>query len=263
ILAFGGSMKLRGEAQQIEANLLQNAAAIEKDTNDFYNHYLSQTVSVTLPDRDLQTAYDWSRLSLVKGMVENPFLGKGLVAGYGLSKGAYRPGFAWFFGRDSFWSSFAFNSDGNWSNSRDAIAFIAKFQRDDGKVPHEISQSASQIAWAKDYPYEYASADATPLFISAVLHVIAHGGNKKWRGIGGRIFVWVILCPSYLRGTLRNFVEHLAIVALKFCDKRNRITRITPVAIGVKGEGTPEGIASEEPRKSGPVGPLGKAISGD
>ncbi|HXE12526.1 MAG TPA: GH116 family glycosyl hydrolase [Bryobacteraceae bacterium] len=198
ILAFGGSMKSRGEAQQIEANLLQNAAAIEKDTNDFYNHYLSQTVSVTLPDRDLQTAYDWSRLSLVKGMVENPFLGKGLVAGYGLSKGAYRPGFAWFFGRDSFWSSFAFNSDGDWSNSRDAIAFIAKFQRDDGKVPHEISQSASQIAWAKDYPYEYASADATPLFITAVRDYVEHSGDKSFA-----ILMWprVVKAMQFSRST--------------------------------------------------------------
>lgn len=180
ILALGGSMKSRAEAQEIEASLLQNAAAIEKETEDFYERYLSQTVSVTLPDRDLQTAYDWSRLSLVKGLVENPFLGKGLVAGYGLSKGAYRPGFAWFFGRDSFWSSFAFNSDGDWSNSRDAIAFIAKFQRDDGKIPHEISQSAAQVAWAKDYPYEYASADATPLFIIAVRDYVEQSGDKSF-----------------------------------------------------------------------------------
>jgi glycogen debranching enzyme len=180
ILAFGGSMKSRAEAQQIEANLLQNAAAIEEETEGFYEHYLSQTVSVSLPDRDLQTAYDWSRLSLVKGLVENPFLGKGLVAGYGLSKGAYRPGFAWFFGRDSFWSSFAFNSDGDWSNSRTAIAFIAKFQRDDGKIPHEISQSASQVAWAKDYPYEYASADATPLFVIAVRDYVEQSGDQAF-----------------------------------------------------------------------------------
>lgn len=183
ILAFGGSMKSRAEAQQIEAQLLQNAGAIEKGTEDFYERYLNQTVSATLPDRDLQTAYDWSRLSLVKGLVENPFLGKGLVAGYGLSKGAYRPGFAWFFGRDSFWSSFAFNSDGDWSDSREAIAFIAKFQRDDGKLPHEISQSAAQVAWAKDYPYEYASADATPLFIIAVRDYVEHSGDKAFAAL--------------------------------------------------------------------------------
>jgi glycogen debranching enzyme len=183
LLTFGGSMKSLAEAQQIQASLLQNAAAIEKETEDFYEHYLSQTVSVTLPDRDLQTAYDWSRMSLVKGLVENPFLGKGLVAGYGLSKGAYRPGFAWFFGRDSFWSSFAFNSDGDWSNSRDAIAFIAKFQRDDGKIPHEISQSASKVAWAKDYPYEYASADATPLFVIAVRDYVEQSGDKSFAAL--------------------------------------------------------------------------------
>lgn len=199
ILAFGGSMKSREEAEQIEANLLQNAAATERDTDDFYEHYLGEMVSVTLPDRDLQTAYDWCRLSLVKGVVENPFLGKGLVAGYGPSKGTYRPGFAWFFGRDSFWSSFAFNSDGDWRNSRDAIAFIAKFQRDDGKIPHEISQSAFQVAWAKDYPYEYASADATPLFITAVRDYVQHSGDKSFATL---MWPGVVKAMAFSRSTL-------------------------------------------------------------
>src|SRR5436305_4011297 len=161
-------MKSLDKAKQVESHLLQNAEQVQAETDEYYRRYLDQTVSVELPDKDLQEAYDWSRLSLVKGMVDNPFLGKGLVAGYGPSKGTYRPGFAWFFGRDSFWSSFALNSEGDWQSSREAIRFIAGFQREDGKIPHEISQSADQVAWSKNYPYEYASADATPLFIIAV-----------------------------------------------------------------------------------------------
>lgn len=180
LIAFAASMKSVEEAEQVESRLLQNPAAIENQTAEYYAKYLDSTVSVDLPDKDLQSAYDWSRLSLVKGMVENPFLGKGLIAGYGPSKGSYRPGFAWFFGRDSFWSSFALNSEGDWENSREAIEFISRFQRADGKIPHEISQSAAQVAWAKDYPYEYASADATPLFIIAVRDYVEHSGDKAF-----------------------------------------------------------------------------------
>ena len=40
------------------------------------------TVNVALPDAQLQQAYDWSRVSVLQGMVTNPYLGTGLVAGY-------------------------------------------------------------------------------------------------------------------------------------------------------------------------------------
>lgn len=198
ILAFGGSMKSRVGALAVETNLIQNAASIETEIAAVYSRYLNDTTSVTLPDHDLQAAYDWSRLSLAKGMVDNPFLGKGLVAGYGPSKGGYRPGFAWFFGRDSFWSSFAFDSDGDWQNSRDAIEFISRFQRADGKIPHELSQSAAQVAWAKDYPYEYASADGTPLFIIAVRDYVRESGDRDF---ANRMWPRVMKAMAFSRST--------------------------------------------------------------
>jgi glycogen debranching enzyme len=129
---------------------------------------LEKTVSVELPDPQIQQAYDWARVSMLQGMVNNPSLGTGLVAGYRTSGESQRPGFAWFFGRDSFWTSFALNASGDFSNSRIALEFISKYQREDGKIPHEISQGASFVNWFKDYPYPYASADATPLYIIAV-----------------------------------------------------------------------------------------------
>jgi glycogen debranching enzyme len=137
-------------------------------------------VRLSLPDSDLQRAYDWSRISIVKGMVNNPLLGQGLVAGYGPSKGAYRPGFAWFFGRDSFWTSFAFTAAGDLESARTAMEFIAKHQRADGKIPHEISQSGSLVPWFTAYPYGYASADATPLFVIAVRDYVDASGDVNF-----------------------------------------------------------------------------------
>ena len=154
-------------------------------TPDFYSDYLDRTVKIDVPDKMIQRAYDWARIATFKGMVENPLLGRGLVAGYGPSKGLYRPGFAWFFGRDSFWTSFALTAAGDLASSRDAIDFVAQFQRDDGKIPHEISQSASLIPWWKDYPYGFASADATPLYVIAVRDYVEASGDvafarKHW-----------------------------------------------------------------------------------
>ena len=54
-------------------------------------------------------------------------------------------------------------------------------QRADGKVPHEISQSAPWLQWFTDYPYPWNSADASPLF------VIAHADH--WRATGDRAFL--------------------------------------------------------------------------
>ena len=83
--------------------------------------------------RKFSKAYDWARVSMLQGMVNNPSLGTGLVAGYRTSGESQRPGFAWFFGRDSFWTSFALNASGDFSNSRTALEFISKYQREDGK----------------------------------------------------------------------------------------------------------------------------------
>ena len=143
----------------------------------YYDDYLSRTLSLELPDPKLQAAYDWSRISTIQGLVANPFLGTGLVAGYETSGETARPGFAWFFGRDSLWTDLALDSIGDFSTTRTALEFIAKFQREDGKIEHEISQTASLIDWWKGFPYGFASADATPLFIIAMNDYVTASGD--------------------------------------------------------------------------------------
>ena len=134
-------------------------------------------MSLDLPDAALQQAYDWSRISMIQGLVTNPYLGTGLVAGYRTSGRSQRPGFAWFFGRDSLWTSFALNAAGDFATTRTVIEFISKYQREDGKIPHEIAQGASFVSWFKEFPYPYASADATPLFIIATNDYVTQSGD--------------------------------------------------------------------------------------
>jgi hypothetical protein len=147
---------------------------------------------------------------MLQGLVTNPTLGTGLVAGYRTSGESQRPGFAWFFGRDSFWTSLALNAAGDFSTARTALAFIGKYQREDGKIPHEISQGASFVNWFKDYPYPYASADATPLYIIAMNDYIVESGDtafakEKWESL------WKAY--EFLRSTYdeRGFPKNLGI----------------------------------------------------
>jgi len=184
-LVIAASVAGMDDAAKTYQRLLASYSEAMKKSADYYAGYLRKTVSLDLPDAALQQAYDWARISTVQGLVNNPYLGMGLVAGYRTSGVGQRPGFAWFFGRDSFWTSLALNAEGDYSTARTAIDFIAKYQRQDGKVPHEISQSASLVPWFKDYPYPYVSADATPLLIIALNDYVVQSGDlafgrDKW-----------------------------------------------------------------------------------
>ena len=185
VVVIAGSVHGQAEAEAAYHRLESNYVALLKESADYYRAYLDSTVSVELPDRQLQQSYDWARVSVLQGLVNNPYLGTGLIAGYRTSGGSQRPGFAWFFGRDSLWTALALDAEGDFGTTRTALDFLSKYQRADGKVPHEISQGANFVPWFTDYPYPYASADATPLYIIAMNdYVVASGdaafAQQKW-----------------------------------------------------------------------------------
>jgi glycogen debranching enzyme len=185
LIVVAASMNGSAEAASTYQRLLTSYAAKEQEAAGYYRSYLSHTVSLELPDSQLQQAYDWSRISVLQGVVSNPFLGTGLIAGYRTSGETQRPGFAWFFGRDSLWTSLALDAEGDFASTRTAVEFISKYQRADGKIPHEISQGASFVDWFKAYPYAYASADATPLYMIVMNDYVAESGDidfarQKW-----------------------------------------------------------------------------------
>lgn len=181
IVAIAGSIKGHDDAAAEYEKLLANAAQLEEDSAQYYRDYLARTLSVDFPnDRKLQAAYDWARVSVIQGLVENPYLGTGMVAGYRTSDYSARPGFAWFFGRDSEWTDLALNSIGDFATTKTALEFIAKFQRPDGRIPHEISQTATLSDWWNKFPYGTAAADATPLFIIAVDDYVTQSGDAKF-----------------------------------------------------------------------------------
>jgi glycogen debranching enzyme len=188
VLVIAASVAGLVDAEKTYQHLLTSYAESMRKSADYYSGYLNKTVSLELPDAALQQAYDWARISTIQGLLNNPYLGSGLVAGYRTSGVGQRPGFAWFFGRDSLWTSFALNAEGDYATTRTALDFISKYQREDGKVPHEISQSASLVPWFKDYPYPYVSADATPLFIIAMNDYAVQSGDtafarEKWDNV--------------------------------------------------------------------------------
>lgn len=147
-----------------------------------FNHYRrlrDEMMSVETPEARFNLAFEWAKAAMDKGMVDNPELGLGLVAGWGATGEGARPGFGWFFGGDAAINSYAMTGYGGFDSMRAAFKFLAKFQRADGKITHEISQSAAMIKWFDEFPYAYYHADTTPLYIAAVYNLYRQSGDKK------------------------------------------------------------------------------------
>ncbi|HEX8141220.1 MAG TPA: GH116 family glycosyl hydrolase [Pyrinomonadaceae bacterium] len=180
-IIIAGSVEGREKARQTYDHLLGSVQSLYEQTVAHYERLQNETTLIRTPDERLNAAFAWAKVGVDKGIATNPFLGTGLVAGFRTSGRSERPGFAWYFGRDSMWTALAINSYGDFPSTRAALEFLKRFQRADGKIPHEISQSASLVPWFTDYEYPWASADATPLY------VIAH--TDYWRATGDTEFL--------------------------------------------------------------------------
>ena len=113
-------------------------------------------------------ALEWAKVNLEEQRSCNPDLGCGLVAGWGPSGTSLRPGFGWFFGGDAAINTLAMDATGQWDLVAEGLRFLARYQREDGKIPHEISQSAGTIPWFEEFPYAYYHADTTPFWMLAL-----------------------------------------------------------------------------------------------
>jgi glycogen debranching enzyme len=128
------------------------------------------------PSDRLDLAFEWAKVNLAEQTVCNPDLGCGLVAGFGPSGDGARPGFGWYFGGDAAINSLAMATTGQWAAAADGLRLLARHQREDGKIPHEISQAAGTLRWFEDYPYAYSHADTTPFWLLALW--------RQWRASG-------------------------------------------------------------------------------
>jgi hypothetical protein len=72
ILVIAASVAGAAEAAKTYEHLLNSYADLEHQSSEYYRAYLDKTVSLELPDADLQQAYDWARISTLEGVVTNP-----------------------------------------------------------------------------------------------------------------------------------------------------------------------------------------------
>src|SRR4051794_39062426 len=174
VLAMAG----RSSPEAKVAEILANTAEAYRSTQTYYQRFLQRQLSVETPERKLNEALQWAEVAVDQMQIR---LGgeTGMVAGYYESADSARPGDAWFFGRDTLWSTYAINSYGDFALTRRAIEFLLARQREDGKIMHEYSQTAESLDW-KSTPYFYASADATELLLMAAADYLKISGDTAW-----------------------------------------------------------------------------------
>lgn len=170
------------------ASLAQNLQMLQSsfhtlfsDTQSHYSDFLSQRLSIETPDARLNQAFRWAEVAIDQLRVQTTPSHKetALVGGLYSSGDSSRPGFGWYFGRDSLWTLYAVNSYGDFALTRNQIEFLLNRQRPDGKILHEWSQTADLVDW-KQRPYAYASADSTLLLLMAVDDYLRISGDKEF-----------------------------------------------------------------------------------
>jgi glycogen debranching enzyme len=184
LIAFVSDGKQSNGAEGKKA-MVQRVVAAEKrvpemyaQTRAHYDHFFDKRLTVKTPDASFDEALRWAELSIDQSQVK--FHDEtGLVAGWYTSADSLRPGYGWFFGRDTLFTLYAVDSYGDFALARRALQFLISRQRDDGKIMHEFSQSADRVDW-KSYSYMYAAADSTPLFVMVMEDYVRATGDLEF-----------------------------------------------------------------------------------
>jgi glycogen debranching enzyme len=199
LMAVGTDRTAASSANLVASLEKLNAAipALYVSHSEAFKKLLANSVSIETPDKTLNEAFQWAVISIEQLKTKTRGLGTAqttasnagsagavpeetaLVAGYYASADSARPGFGWFFGRDALYTLYAVNGYGDFSLSRAELEFLIYRQRPDGKIMHEWSQTAAAIDW-QSFPYMYAAADATPLFILAMLDYVHNSSDLEF-----------------------------------------------------------------------------------
>jgi glycogen debranching enzyme len=186
----------KGDREAVRAtydDLLRDPKAAYERARDHVRDLQENTLSIETPNAELNDALEWAKFSYDGLFADNPDLaGTGMMAGLAQAGMGGRPGFGWFFGGDSYLNSFSLNALGAYGLSHDAITFMAPFQREDGKMPHEITQAVDYVDWFGDYPYAFIHADTSPYFIVAMHAYYEASGD--WKAIESN---WASILRAY------------------------------------------------------------------
>jgi len=224
-LAVVGGVQARDEVLEAYRHLLEDARSIYDQNLAWARELRNERLAIQVqaapeggerdvpvdpgrPEAETATALEWAKINLEEQRACNPDLGCGLVAGWGPSGTSLRPGFGWYFGGDAAINSLALDVTGQWDLVAEGLRFLARYQRADGKIPHEISQAAGTIPWFTEFPYAYYHADTTPYWIVALWQYWRASGDdalvrELWQNVQGA-YRWCLSVETDGDGLIEN-----------------------------------------------------------
>ena len=167
---------LAGSKDAYDAELKRTAGLI-LEVDKTWQDYAARTLSLDM--HGLTRPFAQAQHAIASGWACNEGVGCGLVAGWARSGLSERPGFGWYFGGDAMMSAWAMGDVGDFDGARDALQFLIDHSREDGKVMHELTQSAALLRWS-DYPYGFYHADTTPLMLHTAARYIRQSGDQAF-----------------------------------------------------------------------------------
>ncbi len=197
------SMDSVEEARRTYDDVLTTQRSLYEQKVEHWKNFLSKTLQINTPDADLNRAFTWAKVSIEEGWVcgaptsspmevkPKPSVPKegfafpgneecGVVAGYGPSFGGERPGFAWWFGGDGLMATWAMLDYGDADGALRELRFLKAHQRTDGKMMHEMVQSAGLIDWWGNYHFAYMHADTTPMYLYSLGQYWQRTADRKF-----------------------------------------------------------------------------------
>ncbi|MBA4407462.1 hypothetical protein C0389_09320, partial [bacterium] len=156
-----------------------DAEKIYDSAINYTQKFFNSSLLISTPDKDFNEGYRWALIGTDRFFVNTPGIGKSLVAGYSTTAKGWdggqkingRPGYAWYFGRDGVWSSFALLDYGDFGKVKSVLEFFNKYQDLNGKIFHELTTSGA---------VHYDASDATPLYIILAGKYLRHTGDVEF-----------------------------------------------------------------------------------
>ncbi|MFN8349299.1 MAG: glycogen debranching protein [Spirosomataceae bacterium] len=162
-----GSYRSSSQVKETYAEVQNNKVQFLKEKKERYQT-LASTTRLTLPDKDVQQAFNWLKYSTDWLIREVPEVGRGLAAGL--------PDYPWWFGADSEYSLQGALVAGQFELVYNTIDLLVKesnkVNKDNGRILHEMSTNGAV--------FNPGNINETPQFASLIRTVYQWTGNKAF-----------------------------------------------------------------------------------
>ncbi|WP_288357713.1 GH116 family glycosyl hydrolase [uncultured Bacteroides sp.] len=171
----GGESGIRQSAELLNATM-GRSREVHEASRTHYRNFDKDFLSIRSSDSVFNQAYQWALVSVDKFFCHTPSLGKSMMSGYWTTSRGWngghavsgRPGYAWYFGRDTGWTGIAMTAYGDYEKVKEVLTTFGKHQSPDGKVYHELTTSGS---------VHYDASDATPLYLVLAGNYLRKSGD--------------------------------------------------------------------------------------